>query len=268
MEPRRNTVAVQSRVDVAVVGIQRNDLILPGLNREQRDIHAVLDTDHHLLASGAGLDDDRSLDPLELPLGDADAVALHQPVGAGRVDRQHIGVGLGHPAQVTHRLVREIGIVLTVGVADARQEVVLGKETLHAVNLAFGGMDEDVVVEQRMVRADQLAVAFTHLDVRRGKKLEECLPPPHAAIELRLQGTGRISLVVSMPGHGENQHIPADGMAVFFGPKLLRYRIGPVPGVAVRNCHDLFHREKTARKLHLGAIRGLVSAQTQNTDTQ
>ena len=83
-------------------------------------------------------------------------------------------------------------------------------------------MDEDIVVEQRMVRADQLAVAFTHLDVRRGKELEECLPPPHAAIELRLQGAGRIPLIVSMSGHRENQHIPTDGMAVLFGPKLLR----------------------------------------------
>lgn len=177
VKPRWDAIAVQPGVDVAVLGIQRNDLILSGLDREQRDIHAVLDADHHLLASGAGLNDDRGLDPLELPLGDADTVALHQPVGAGRVDRQHVGVGLGHPAQVAHRLVRKVGIVLTVGVADARQEVVLGKETLHPVDLAFGSMDEDIVVEQRMVRADQLAVAFTHLDVRRGKELEECLPP-------------------------------------------------------------------------------------------
>lgn len=32
MKPRRNAVAVQPRVDVAVIGIQRNNLILPGLD--------------------------------------------------------------------------------------------------------------------------------------------------------------------------------------------------------------------------------------------
>lgn len=205
--------------------------------REQRDIHAVLDADHHLLASGAGLDDDRGLYPLELPLGDADAVTLHQPVGAGRVDRQHVGVGLGHPTQVAHCLVREIGIVLTVGVADARQEVVLGKETLHPVDLAFGSMDEDVVVEQRPIRADQLAVTLVHLDIRRGKELKAGLSVTHPAIELLLQRAGRISLVMPVPGDRENQHIPTHGLAVLFGPKSAGDRIGPVPGVFAQKCH-------------------------------
>lgn len=246
VKPRRNAVAVQPRVDVAVVGIQCNDLILPGLNREQRDVHAVLDADHHLLASGAGLDDDRGLYPLELPLGNADAVTLHQPVGARRVDWQHVGVGLGHPAQVAHRLVREIGIVLTMGVADARQEVVLGKETLHAVNLAFGGMDEDVVVEQRPIRADQQAAIFMHFDIRRGKELEAGLSVTHPAIELLLQSTGRIPLVMPVPGDRKNQHIPPHGLAVLFGPKSAGDRIGPVPGVFAQKCHVLHRRSSAA----------------------
>ena len=267
MKPRRNAVAVQPRVDVAVVGIQCNDLILPGLNREQRNIHAVLDADHHLLASGAGLDDDRGLYPLELSLGDADAVALHQPVGAGRVDRQHVGVRLGHPAQIAHRLVREIGIVLTVGIADARQEVVLGKKTLHAVNLAFGGMDEDVVVEQRPIRADQLAVTLVHLDIRRGKELKAGLSVTHPAIELLLQRAGRISLVMPVPGDRENQHIPTHGLAVLFGPKSAGDRIGPVPGVFAQSAMSSVVRS-CGRNFRPKAIRDLAGEYFQLTDIQ
>ena len=104
---------------MAVVRIQRNHLILPGFDTEQRHIHTVLHTNHHLLATPSRLNDDAGLNPLELPLGNADPVALHQPFGAGRVDRQHVGIGSGHPLQILHRLVREVGIVGIVLLVDA-----------------------------------------------------------------------------------------------------------------------------------------------------
>ena len=240
----RQAVTVQTRIDVAAVRIKRDHLVLPRLDREQRHVHAVLDADHHLLAAAAGLDDDRRLNPLELPLGDADPVALRQTVGPRRIDRQHVGVGGGHPAQVRHRLVREVGIVFVVLLADARQEVELGQEALHPVDLRLGGVDEDVVVEQRVVRADQFAVLLADLDIRRGEVLEGGLPSPDAAIEFALQRPGGISLVVALPRSGQNQHIPAHGAAVFPGPELLRDRIGPVPGVAFRGCHGQFAKSK------------------------
>lgn len=240
----RQTVTVQTRIDVAAVRIERDHLVLPRLDREQRHVHAVLDADHHLLAAAAGLDDNRRLNPLELPLGDADPVALHQTVGTRRIDRQHIGVGGGHPAQVRHRLVREVGIVFVVLLADARQEVELGQEALHPVDLHLGGVYEDVVVEQRVVRADQFTVLLADLDIRRGKVLEEGLPSPDAAIEFALQRPGGISLVVALPRSGQNQHIPAHGAAVFPGSDLFRYRICPVPGAAFRGCHGQFAKSK------------------------
>ena len=240
MKPGRQAVTVQTRIDVAAVRIERDHLVLPRLDREQRHVHAVLDADHHLLAAAAGLDDNRRLNPLELSLGDADPIALHQTVGTRRIDRQHVGVGGSHPAQIGHRLVREVGIVLVALLADARQEVELRQEALHSVDLRLGGVDEDVVVEQRVVRADQFAVLLADLDIRRGKVLEGDLPTPDAAIEFALQRPGGIALVVALPRSGQNQHIPTYGRAVFPGPELFRDRIRPVPGAAIRGCHDQF----------------------------
>lgn len=207
--------AAQTRIYVAVVGIQGDDLILPGLDREQRDVHAPLDADHHLLASGSGLGDDRRLDPLELPLGDAHAVALHQLARFGRVERQHVGVGGGDPPQVLHRPVREVGVVLFACGPNPGQKVVLGLEALHPVDFSLRGVHEDVVVEQRAARVDQFAAALAHLDVRGCEVFERGLSRAGAAVELGLQAACRLPLVVAPPRYGQRQHIPAYGIAVF-----------------------------------------------------
>lgn len=269
VESRREAVAVQARIDMAVVRIQRNHLVLSGFDTEQRHIHAVLHADHHLLAAPSGLNDDASLNPLELPLGDADPVALHQPFGAGRVDRQHVGKGGGHPLQVLHRLVREVGIVGIVLLADTGQEVILRQETFHPVDLRLRGVDEDVVVEQRMVRANQLPVLFPDLDIRRGKVFESRLSVPYPALQLHLQGPGRVPLIVAFARRRQDQHIPPDGIAVLSGTELFRDRICPVPTGFVRTCHDLQSNVKKAGdSSHPGANPGLVNTQQQCADIQ
>ena len=269
VESGRETVAIQARIDMAVVRIQRNHLILPGFDTEQRHIHAVPHTNHHLLAAPSGLNDDAGLNPLELPLGDANPVALHQSFGAGRVDRQHVGIGGGHPLQVLHRLVREVGIVGIVLLADTGQEVILRQETFHPVDLRLRGVDEDVVVEQRMVRADQLPVLFPNLDIRRGKVFENRLSVSSPALQLHPQGPGRIPLIVAFARRRKGQHIPSDGITVLSGTKLLRDRICPVPTDFVRTCHDLQSKVKTAGdSSHPGANPGLVNTQPQCADIQ
>ena len=261
VESGREAVAVQTRIDMAVVRIQRNHLILPGFDTEQRHIHAVLHTNHHLLAASSGLNDDAGLNPLELPLGDADPVALHQSFGAGRVDRQHVGIGGGHPLQVLHRLVREVGIVGIVLLADTGQEVILRQETFHPVDLRLRGVDEDVVVVQRMVRADQLPVLFPNLDIRRGKVFENRLSAPCPTLQFHLQGPGRIPLIVAFARRRKGQHIPSDGITVLSGTKLLRDRICPVPTDFVRTCHDLQSKVKmTGDSSHSRANPGLANA--------
>lgn len=269
VESSREAVAVQARIDMAVVRIQRNHLILPGFDTEQRHIHAVLHTDHHLLAAPSRLNDDAGLNPLELPLGDADPVALHQSFGAGRVDRQHVRIGGSHPLQVLHRLVRKVGIVGIVLLADTGQEVILRQETFHPVDLRLRGVDEDVVVEQRMVRADQIPVLFPDLDVRRGKVFENRLSVSSPALQLHPQGPGRIPLIVALTRRRKGQHIPSDGIAVLSGTELLRDRICPVPTDLVRTCHDLQSKVKmTGDSSHSRANPGLANTQPQCADIQ
>lgn len=262
VESGREAVAVQARIDMAVIRIQRNHLILPGFDTEQRHIHAILHTNHHLFATPSGLNDDTGLNPLELSLGDADPVALHQPFGAGRVDRQHVGIGGSHPFQVLHLFVREVGIICIVLLADAGQKVILRQETFHPVDLRLRGVDEDVVVEQRMVRADQLPVLFPNLDIRRGKVFENRLTAPCPTLQLHLQDPNRISLIVAFARRRKGQHIPSDGITVLPGTKLLRDRICPVPTDFVRTCHDLQSKVKmTGDSSHSQVNPGLANTQ-------
>ena len=120
---------------------------MAGLYPQQRNPHPILDADHYLFASGAGLDDDPCLDILELSLNDPHLVALYQPCRVSGIDRDGIGVGTCDPLQILHCIVGEVGIVIFVlSVFDARQEIVLRQLLLQTVNLALRGMDEDIVI--------------------------------------------------------------------------------------------------------------------------
>lgn len=151
----RQTVSVQTRVDVAVLRVEGDDLILPGFHHQQRHVHAVLDADHHLLPPRTGLYDDACLHALELPRGDAHAVTLHQPSGLGGIERQDAGIGGGHPPEILHLRIGKVGVVLSVSVADPWQKTVLGQKAFHPVDFSLRRMYEDVVEEQRMARIDQ-----------------------------------------------------------------------------------------------------------------
>ena len=130
-------------------------------------------------------------------------------------------------------------------------------------------MDEDVVVEQRMVRADQLPVLFSNLDIRRGKVFENRITAPCPTLQLHLQGPDRIPLIVAFARRRKGQHIPSDGITVLPGTKLFRDRICPVPTDFVRTCHDLQSKVKTAGdSSHPGANPGLVNTQPQCADIQ
>ncbi len=135
MKPHRKPVAVQARIDVAVIRIQRNHLVLAGLHAEQRYIHAVLHTDHDVFPSTSGLNDNPCLHPFELALGDTHPIALHQSVRLGGIDGQFVAIGLGHPFQIGHLLVRQVGIIPTMSVTDPGQETVLGKVAFQTVDL-------------------------------------------------------------------------------------------------------------------------------------
>ena len=179
------------------VRVQRNHLVLAGLHTEQRYIHAVLHTDHDVLPSASGLDDDACLHPLELPLGDAHPIPFHQPVRFGCIDRQFIAIGFGNPFQIGHLLVRQVGIIPATSVTDPRQETVLGKESFQTIDLCFRGVYEDVIVQQRMLRADQFALFLADGDVRRSKIFERLFADTDAPSQLGLESFGRVAPVIS-----------------------------------------------------------------------
>ena len=61
----------------------------------------------------------------ELPLGNAHPISFHQPVRPGRINGKLVAVGFGNPFQIGHLLVRQIGIVPTISVADSWEKTVL-----------------------------------------------------------------------------------------------------------------------------------------------
>lgn len=233
----RQTVCVQTRVDVAVLRIEGDDLILAGLHHQQRYVHAVLDAGHHLLPPRTGLYDDAGLHTLELPRGDAHAVTLHQPSGLGDIERQDAGIGGGHPPEILHLRIGEVGIVLSVSVADPRQKTVLGQKAFHPVDFGLRCMYEDVVEEQRMARIDQRAVPFACLDVRGGEIFERRLTGPLPTLQFALQPERRVALIEPLARSGQRQHVPSDDIAVFPDAYLLGNRILPAPGIALGRCH-------------------------------
>ena len=106
------------------VVVQGDDLILAGLYAQQRDPHVVLHANHNIPLPGAGLDDDAGFGSFEPPFGDAYPVAFDKLLRLRRVDGDHVGIGIGYPLQVRHRLLGEIGMVFAFPVLDAGQEIV------------------------------------------------------------------------------------------------------------------------------------------------
>lgn len=182
VEPFEQRAVVQPGVAARIFGIQFDDLVLPGLDREQRDAHPVVDRDDDLLVARGGRCDDPGLDPRKTSLGDTDPVALDQPDGIGSADRNRLGIRAGNPSQVAHGAVREIGVVVgLLAVADPREKVVLWKTLLDAVDLGLRCADEQIVIQQRPPGLDETAVYLSGLDKRRGKVFEKrfavTLPP-------------------------------------------------------------------------------------------
>ena len=147
VEPFEQSAVVQSGVAAGIFGIQFDDLVLPGLDREQRDAHPVVDRDDDLLVARGGRCDDPGLDSRKTSFGDTDPVTLDQPDGIGRTDRYGFGIRAGNPSQVAHGLIGQIGIMVRIlAIADSREKVVLRETLLDAVDLRLGGVHEQIVV--------------------------------------------------------------------------------------------------------------------------
>lgn len=147
VEPFEQSAVVQSGVTAGIFGIQFDDLVLPGLDREQRDTHPVVDRDDDLLVARGCRCDDPGLDSRKTSFGDTDPVTLDQPDGIGRTDRYGFGIRAGNPSQVAHGLIGQIGIMVRIlAVADSREKVVLRETLLDAVDLRLGGVHEQIVV--------------------------------------------------------------------------------------------------------------------------
>lgn len=230
-----------------VVGVQCDDLILTGLDRQQRHIHAILHAYDDILSSGAGLNDDASLDAGEFSCGDTHAIAFHQPIVLGCVERQDVAVGFGHPHQVGHLLIGKVGIVCLVGAADAGQEIVLGQILFHPVYFGFRSMDEDIIVKQRTFRLDERTFFLADLDIRRGEILEYRFSVSSAAFHLQLEFFGGISPMKAFGGYGQGQHIPSYGIAVLSILELSGNMLLPTVLVVFRGIHIRFRRRVSFR---------------------
>ena len=232
VEPFEQRAVVQPGVAARIFGIQLDDLVLPGLDREQRDAHPVVDRDDDLLVARRGRRDDPGLDPRKTSLGDADPVALDQPDGIGPADRNRLGVRSGDPLQVAHGAVREIGVVVRqLVVLDPRQEIVLRKALLDPVDLAFRGMHEQIVVQQWAPGFDKAAVYLSGLDEGRGKVFEKRLSVTLTPSQFPIQLFGH-----GPSARGVDHHVPAYRVAVL-ERRVLGQSVRGINGWDGSECH-------------------------------
>ena len=232
MKPLEEPAVVQSGVVARIFAVQLDDFVLSGLDLQQRDAHPVVDRDQNLLVARRSRCDDPGLDTCEAPFGDADPVALDQPGRVGRADRHGCGIRAGDPLQIAHGAVREIGVVICLLVVlDARQKIVLRKALLDPVDLAFGGMHEQIVVQQRAPGFDKTAVYLSGLDEGRSKVFEKrlsvTLPPSQFAIQLFGHGPS---------ARGVYHHVPAYRVAIL-ERRILGQSVRGINGWDGPECH-------------------------------
>ena len=200
---------IQIGIDMPVLLAKGNDLVLSGLYLKQGHPHPIVYADHDSPLARTGLDDHGGLRPLELSLGDAHLVALHQTVRHRRIDRQDIRIGAGYPAKVLHRLVGQIRVMLLPARTDSRQKIVMRQALLHPINLLLGSMNEHIVEQQGTLGIHKLTVFVPDLDIRRGKIINRSFSSSLSALLFFPQ---------FLPGPvvfaGHHQHIPADSTGI------------------------------------------------------
>ena len=73
---------------------------------------------------------------------------------------------------------------------DAGQEIVLRNVLLHPVDFAFGSVDKDIVVKQRVAGLYKRSILFLYFYIGGGKILEKRFACPHAPVEFDFQPGG------------------------------------------------------------------------------
>ena len=176
-------------MEIFVLGIftEADDFVLAGSDMQKGHPQPIIDANDQLFVATACGADQGGLNAMELTTDDAHTVTSDQAGRIGGVGGKTVFVSTGYPTEVLHGGIGEEREPFALIVAYTGQKVIGWQESLHPLDFGLGGMDEDIIIEQRATDILFAAAKGAHLGVAGGKKIKNrfafCLPTIHFGLQ-------------------------------------------------------------------------------------